>query len=166
MVIIILQNKITYFFMILAWVTLFNPYSPIEITWNCCNTQLQVDVNHLDMYNQNQNLCQGSKLPVYLLQVVLFEVQTIRIKTAISKRCSFECDMGKYSTRPMKKVWAFRRTLYSLDMCYIFPYRTKNEQRLYFLTRSSHIWHDCQIIAVQTRPTARVRYGLIPLYIS
>ena len=58
----------------------------------------------------------------------------------ICKWCSFECDMGKYSSCPMNKA------LYSLDMCYIFPYRTKNEQRLYFLTRSSHIWHDCHIL--------------------
>ena len=43
----------------------------------------------------------------------------------------------------MNKVWAFNRLPYSLDMCYIFPYCTKNEQRLYFLTRSSHIWHNC-----------------------
>ena len=31
----------------------------------------------------------------------------------------------------MNKVWAFRRTPYSLDMCCIFPYCTKNEERLY-----------------------------------
>ena len=37
----------------------------------------------------------------------------------ISKRWSFECDMGKYSTRSINKVWAFRRTPYSLDMCCI-----------------------------------------------
>ena len=61
----------------------------------------------------------------------------------ICKRCSFEWDMGKYSTRPMNKVWAFRRTPYSLDMCCIFHYRTKNEHRLYFLTRSGHTWHYC-----------------------
>ena len=53
----------------------------------------------------------------------------------ISKRCSFECDMGKYSTRSMNKVWALRRTPYSLSECCIFTYRTKNEHRLYFLTR-------------------------------
>ena len=46
--------------------------------------RLQVDVNHLDMYNANQNLCQGSKLSVHLLQVVLFEVQTIRVKTVLT----------------------------------------------------------------------------------
>ena len=45
------------------------------------STRLQVDVNHLDMYNENENLCQSGELPVYLLQVVLFEVQTIRVKT-------------------------------------------------------------------------------------
>ena len=56
--------------------------------------------------------------------------------------------MGKYSTCPMNKVWAFRRTLYLLDLCCIFSYRTKNEQRLYFLTRSSHIWHDCDISCI------------------
>ena len=60
----------------------------------------------------------------------------------ICKRCSFECDMGKYNTSPMNKVWAFRRTPYSLDMCCIFPYLTRNEQRLYFLARSSHTWHN------------------------
>ena len=43
----------------------------------------------------------------------------------------------------MNKVWAFRRTPYSLDMCCIFQYRTKNEQRLYFLTRSDYTWHNC-----------------------
>ena len=34
----------------------------------------------------------------------------------------------------------WRRTPYSLNMCHIFTYRTKNEQRLYFLTRSSHTY--------------------------
>ena len=43
----------------------------------------------------------------------------------ICKRCSFECGIGKYSTRPRNKVWAFRRTPYSLDMCCIFSYCTK-----------------------------------------
>ena len=34
-----------------------------------------------------------------------------------------------------------------LDMCSIyFPYRTKYEQRLYFLTRSSHTGHTCHIL--------------------
>ena len=48
--------------------------------------------------------------------------------------------LKKYSTRPMNKVWAFRRTPYSLDMCCIFTYRKENEQRLYILTRLlSHI---------------------------
>ena len=64
-----------------------------------------------------------------------------RICSRICKRCSFECDMGKYSTRSMHKVWAFRRTPCSLNMCCIFTYRTKNVQRLYFLTRSPHTWH-------------------------
>ena len=77
----------------------------------------------------------------------------------ICKRCSFECDMRKYSTCPMNKVWAFRRTPYSLDMCCIFTYCTKNEQRLYFLTRSSHTWHNCHIL--QFKLQLRVRYGLI-----
>ena len=43
----------------------------------------------------------------------------------ICKRCSFECGIRKYSTRPRNKVWAFRRTPYFLDKCFIFPYRTK-----------------------------------------
>ena len=43
----------------------------------------------------------------------------------------------------MNKVWAFRRTPYSLDECCIPPYRTKNEQSFYFLTRSSHTWQTC-----------------------
>ena len=60
---------------------------------------------------------------------------------SISKWCSFGCDVGKYSTCPMNKMWAFRRTPYSLDICCIFQYRTKNEQLLYFLTRSSHTWY-------------------------
>ena len=51
----------------------------------------------------------------------------------ICKRCSFECDIGKYSTCSMNKVWAFRRTLYSWNMCCIFPY----------FTRSCHTWHNC-----------------------
>ena len=63
-----------------------------------------------------------------------------RCDDKICKRCSFECDMGNYSTRSMNKVWAFRRAPYSLNMCCIFTYRTRNEQRLYFLTRSSHTY--------------------------
>ena len=37
----------------------------------------------------------------------------------------FSCDMGKYSTCPMNKVFAWRLTPYSLDECCIFPYRTQ-----------------------------------------
>ena len=51
----------------------------------------------------------------------------------ICKRCSFECDMGKYSTRPMNEVWAFRRTPYSLDMCCIFTHLTKINNVCIFL---------------------------------
>ena len=43
----------------------------------------------------------------------------------ICKRCSFECGIGKYNTRLRNKVWAFRRTPYSLDMGCIQPYRTQ-----------------------------------------
>ena len=42
----------------------------------------------------------------------------------ICKWCSFECDIGKYGTRSMNKVWAFRIPSYSLDECCIFPYCT------------------------------------------
>ena len=49
----------------------------------------------------------------------------------------------RYGTRPMNKVWVFEQTPYSLDTCSIVPYQTKNERCLYFLTRSSHIWHNC-----------------------
>ena len=56
----------------------------------------------------------------------------------ICKRCSYERDMGKYSTRPVNKVGAFRRTPYSLNGCCISLYCTKNEQPLYFFTRSHH----------------------------
>ena len=59
----------------------------------------------------------------------------------ICKQCSFECDIGKNSTRLINKVRVFRRTPYSLNMCCMFPYCAKNEQRLYFLTRSRHTWH-------------------------
>ena len=55
----------------------------------------------------------------------------------ICKRYSFECGIGKYSTRPRNKVWAFRRTPYSLDMCCIFPYRTKMKTVCIFS-------HDCR----------------------
>ena len=56
--------------------------------------------------------------------------------------------MGKYSTRPKNKVWAFSENLihWTCFMCCIFPYRTKNVQRLYFLTQSSHIWHTRHIL--------------------
>ena len=67
----------------------------------------------------------------------------------ICKRFSFECDMGKYSTRSMNKVWAFGRTPYSFDECCIFQYRTKYEQRLYFLTRKRHTWHNCNTLQLK-----------------
>ena len=92
-----------------------------------------------------------------LLFYLLPSVQHSTRHQTICKRCSFECDMGKYSTRSTNKVWASRRTPYSLNMCCVFTYHTKNEQRLYFLTRSSYTWHNC--------PTT-VRYGLIPIYVS
>ena len=45
----------------------------------------------------------------------------------------------------------FRRTPWSLNMCCIFTYRTKNEQHLYFLTRSTHTWHiqPCIVLNLQ-----------------
>ena len=49
---------------------------------------------------------------------------------------------GEIQHCPMNNVWAFRRTSYSLDMCCSFQYRTENEQRLHFPTRSSHTWHN------------------------
>ena len=65
----------------------------------------------------------------------------------------------------MNKVWAFWQTPYSLDMCCIFPYCTKNEQRLYFLSRSSHTWHHChRFIRPMVKTTAqsvRKRYEFI-----
>ena len=83
----------------------------------------------------------------------------------ICKRCSLECDMGKYSTRPMCKVWAFRRTPCTLDECCVSFHCAKNEQRLYFLRGSSHTWLQLLYIAVQAMYT-RVRYMLIPIYVS
>ena len=44
----------------------------------------------------------------------------------ICKRCSSECDVGKYNTQRMKKT--IRRTPYSLDM-YCILQNPKNEQR-------------------------------------
>ena len=44
-----------------------------------------------------------------------------------------QCDMGKYSTRPMSKLWAF-----SLDMCCIFPYRT-NKMNVFIFSHKSQI---------------------------
>ena len=58
---------------------------------------------------------------------------TIKI---VTKYLTIECDMGNYSTRPMKKVRAFRQTPYTLDM---FPYYTKNEQRLSFSRDKSYM---------------------------
>ena len=43
----------------------------------------------------------------------------------LCKQCLFESGIGKYSTHPRHKVWAFRRTPYFLDICCIFLYRTK-----------------------------------------
>ena len=59
----------------------------------------------------------------------------------ICKRCSFECGIGKYSTRPRYKV---RRTPYSLDMCCIFPYCTKMNTVCIFL-------HDCPKLSTAQR---------------
>ena len=77
---------------------------------------------------------------------------------------------GKYNTSSMDKVWAFRRIPYSLNECCIFTYHTKNEQRLYFLTQSSHTscaWHTYKATTIHcAQSTARVRYRLIglPIY--
>ena len=42
----------------------------------------------------------------------------------LSKRCSFECDMGKYNIHPIAL----------LGLSCILAHGTTNEQRLYFLT--------------------------------
>ena len=42
------------------------------------------------------------------------EENNAQVEMLICKRCSFECDMEKYSTRSMNKMWTFRRTPYSL----------------------------------------------------
>ena len=77
---------------------------------------------------------------VVCLHIMYYKVNTshycIILISTICKRCSFDCDIGKYSTRPRYKVWAFRRTPYSLDMCSIFPYRTIMNT-VYFFS------HDC-----------------------
>ena len=57
---------------------------------------------------------------------------------------------GKIQHSFMNNAWAFRRTPYSLNMCCIVTYRTKNEERLYFLTRSSHTWHNSIIHCAQS----------------
>ena len=54
----------------------------------------------------------------------------------------FECDMRKYSTRSMNKVWAFRRTPYSLDA----RSRGSREKRCIFSHDLAQVWY----IAAQT----------------
>ena len=60
----------------------------------------------------------------------------------IYKQCSFGCYMGKYSSRFLNKVWAFRLTTYSLDGCCIsYIAREKNIVCIFFTfshTKKSH----------------------------
>ena len=50
----------------------------------------------------------------------------------ICKQCSFECDIGKYSPRPMNKVWAF---------IVKFPLTVVNDFR-WFLSQFSTNFHE------------------------
>ena len=68
------------------------------------------------------------------------------LRVKICKRCSFECDMGKYSTRRSTRQMNLILSTYA-----VFQYFTKNWQRLYFFTQSRHTWHICH------RPTLKFK---------
>ena len=60
------------------------------------------------------------------------------------KRCSFSCDMEKYSTCPRKKVFAWRLKPHSLDECCIFQYHTQKKHRSIILSCRG-LWHWANI---------------------
>ena len=78
-----------------------------------CDTS---EVLYLQSLNFRTYLC---------LFIVSYSLCKSKIQVKICKRWLFECGIGKYSTRPRNKVWALRWIAYLLDMCCIFPYRTK-----------------------------------------
>ena len=75
----------------------------------------------------------------------------------ICKRCLFKCDMEKYSTRSMNKVWTFRRTPYSLVTCCMFPDCPKNEHCFIFSHSVMSVTHDTTAIHYSSIHI-RVRY--------
>ena len=78
----------------------------------------------------------------------------------ICKRCLFECDMGKYSTRPMNKVGEH---LIHWTSAVFFNIAQKMNTVCIF----SHDQVTYDIAAIDSSwTTARVWYGLIPIYVS
>ena len=59
---------------------------------------------------------------------------------------NFGCDMGKYSTGSMNRMWAFRRIPYSLNEWCIFPYRNEQHKCVFPTIKSHMTW--LQYIAV------------------
>ena len=87
------------------------------------------------------------------------------------KPCLFECNMGKYSTRPMNTMCTFRRAPYLFDICicifiwylYFNIARKINGVCIFSSSNDWHVTHDMTIF-IPVGTTARVRYGLIPIW--
>ena len=65
---------------------------------------------------------------------------SIKYLSVICKRCSFECDMGKYSTRPMNKVRAFRR-----KFCVVFSHIARKMSNVCIFSHDQ-VTHDITVI--------------------
>ena len=95
----------------------------------------------------------------------------------ICKRCSFECDMGKYSTRSINKVWAFRqvpieRVLYfhishEKWATFVFSHTIKSHDIILpYSVFNLQLECDINTTIYCVQSTARVRYVLIPIYFN
>ena len=98
---------------------------------------------------------------VNMLTLVQCIVLYYSVMYTICKRCSFECDMGKYSTRSMNMVWA--NTLFIEHVLYFHISHEKWTTFVFSHTIKSHIY---KTTIHWPESTARVRYGLIPIYVS
>ena len=88
--------------------------------------QVALQMVYPDILQSHQHLQEPSQHVPSLSPLMCPRLHFYELKiNKMCKRCSFECDMGKYSSRSMNKVFVKRLTPSLLNMCCIFAYRIK-----------------------------------------
>ena len=99
----------------------------------CCMLQaisvLQAAIRHVPSHQSNLlarlKFQQGQHERDIGLITQALKVKRYHLCVWNTNAAHFSCDMGKYSPRPMNKIFAWRLTPYFLNECYILPYSTE-----------------------------------------